>query len=359
MKRIALFVIFALSCTILSAQSFEESMRYWTDGPLTWDDLNFKSPKDFRTSNLSFRWLTNSEKTRPSWNTVQYVSKPAVAMDKSLSWHNLERMYPCALAYDQVLFDLNELYFRKMLTELYSTDNKRSADALYAFYSDQNQSRWREIVEDTEDGTDSTMVAYHAGKIAEELAQISYPQITKSQKIFLMTFNVGYSGSLFLGQAANTFAMTHGIMLDFFCGYKQHEFGTIINGGTGPILDDYSYGDAVFRKGKEYNHNYIGFTYGYRFYDGTYFSLKPFVGLSGRMLVQTRQGKDDNNKTLGNFVVLGGAEAHFKFWRVFRNSDATEHGLGIRAYVARDLGEMNATSINIGVFYNWDTLGLK
>lgn len=359
MKRIALLVIFALSSTVLSAQSFEESMRYWTDGPLTWDDLNFKSPKDFRTSNLSFRWLTNTEKTRPSWNTVQYVSKPAVAMDKSLSWHNLERMYPCALAYDQVLFDLNELYFRKMLTELYSTDNKRSADALYAFYSDQNQSRWREIVEDTEDGTDSTMVAYHSGKIAEELAQISYPQITKSQKDFLMELNVGYSGSLFLGQTANTFAMTHGIMMDMVFGYKRHEFGLFFNGGTGSILGDFAYKEATFQKGKKYNHNYYGVTYGYRLYDGTYFSLKPFAGLSGRMLIQTREGKDDDHKSFSNFVVLGGAEAHFKFWRVFGDSSGSEHGLGARAYVARDFGGINATSINIGLFYSWDTIGLK
>ena len=133
MKRIIVALALAVSCLTLQAQTYEESMRYWSDGPLAWEDLSFKSPRDYRTCDLNFRWISSLEKTRPAWNTVQYVTIPSVALDKSISWHNQERMYPFALTYDQVLFDLNELYFRKMLNELYSKDNQRNANELYSF----------------------------------------------------------------------------------------------------------------------------------------------------------------------------------------------------------------------------------
>lgn len=355
MKRVFLFLSLTLIGLNLEAQSYDESMRYWHEGPLVWDDLTLKSPRDFRTSDLHFRWLTTTEKTRPAWNTVRYVSIPSVALDKSISWHNMERLYPCALAYDQVLFDLNELYFRKMLNEMYSKENTRSSQALYSFYSDQSRGRWNEIYEETNDGLDSAMVAYHAAKIAEELAAVNYPEMNKTQRYFLLGYNVGYSNSRFFGAAAETFGTAHGVMLDMTMGFKMHEFSMLLSAGTGALLKDVDFNGTIREKGKNYNHGYIGLTYGYRVYDGTFFSLKPFVGVGGRMLTPLNEGNGENKaKGFSDTVVLGGAEMHFKFWRSLQQNAGIENCLGLRAFVARDFGASQAFSLNLGVFYAID-----
>lgn len=356
MKRSLVAGALVLFCLNLKAQTFEESMRYWSDGPLVWEDLKTKSPRDFRTCELSFRWISQDEKTQPAWNTVQYVTIPSVALDKSISWHNMDRMYPFALTYDQVLFDLNELYFRKMLTELYSKDNQRSGSALYSFYTEQSASRWREIQEDTQDGMDSTMVAYYAQQVAEELARTSYPKMNKDRRRFLLGYNLGYGYNQFFGEAANTFGPTHGATFDMAFGYRQHELGLLLTVGTGKLLQDYHYQGNLWESGRRVNHGYVGFTYGFRVYDGTFFSLKPFVGVAGRTLVPTKEDNRDKEKTYDQTVALGGAEFHFKFHRTIRPEGGLENCLGLRVFVARDFGLLQATSLHIGLYYNGELL---
>jgi len=200
--RLIALCSFVFLCMSANAQTYEDSMRYWDEGPLSWDELTLKSPRNFRTSDLVFRWATTTQKQKTSWNTVQYTPIAKVALDKSVSWHNAERIYPCALAYDQLLFDLNELYFRKMLTELYSEGNNQSANELYSFYSSQSKTRWGEIADDTEDGLDSAMVAFHAARIAEELAQTSYPDMMPTPGQFSLGIGAGMAGSLFWDRPA-------------------------------------------------------------------------------------------------------------------------------------------------------------
>lgn len=352
MKRSLVAVALVLLSLNLKAQTFEESMRYWSDGPLVWDDLTLKSPRDFRTCELSFRWMAQEEKTCPAWNTNQYVTVPSVALDKSISWHNMDRMYPFALTYDQVLFDLNELYFRKMLTELYSKGNQRSSNALYSFYTEQSASRWREIQEDTQDGMDSTMVAYYAQQVAEELAQASYPKMNKDRRRFLLGYNLGYGYNQFFGEAANTFSPTHGVYLDMVFGYRQHELGLMLTVGTGTMLQDFHYEGNLWQTGRKVNHGYVGLTYGFRVYDGTFFYAKPFIGVAGRTLALLKEANQDKEKDYGSTVALGGAEFHFKFARTIRSVGGFENSLGLRVFVARDFGLLQATSLHVGLVYN-------
>ena len=175
MKRI----LFLISVTLLLsrvafAQTFEESMRYWSDGPLTWDDLTLRSSRLY-TSDLNFRWMYQTEKRRVAWNTVEKISTPVVALDKSISWHNLDRTYPEALRYDQLIFDLNELYYRKLLTEFNNPNNNQSYSQLHNFYHDQLQARWREILEETDQGMDTTMLRVYENEVSADLDNTSYP----------------------------------------------------------------------------------------------------------------------------------------------------------------------------------------
>ncbi len=351
--RLITLCSFVFLCLSANAQTYEESMRYWDEGPLSWDDLTLKSPRNFRTCDLVFRWATTTQKQKISWNTVQYTPIARVALDKSVSWHNAERIYPCTLAYDQLLFDLNELYFRKTLTELYSEGNKQSANELYSFYSNQSKIRWEEIADDTEDGLDSAMVAFHAARIAEELAQTSYPDMMPTSGQFSLGVGVGMAGSLFLGSAGQTFLPGLGLNVDVSFGYKRHIFTLILSATSGRLAQDYVNGGYTWSSGQSYNHNNVGLLYGYKVYDGPVFSVKPFAGVAGRILSISSK---ENNRSFTSATAVVGADFFFKFHRTITQNGGFEHSVYLRLFGTRDFSRLQAFSLCFSLGYNWTIL---
>ena len=353
--RLVFIFLLILSGANLKAQTYEESIRQWSDGPLKWEELNLKSPRDYSTCDLRFRWTSDTRKTRTSWNTVTYLRTYSLALDKSISWHNVDRVSPNYLLYDQTIFDLNELYLRKTLKEFYE-GNERSLNTLYSFYADQLRSRWTDIFEGTSDGADSTMVAYYAKQVADELSATPNPRNLSTHKKTgsVMYLGVGYACSLFLGDAAKTFSPAHGMYLSGGIGIKRHEIDFYMAVGSGTLLGDYDNKGYHWQQiGATANHGYIGASYGYRVYDGDVFAINPFVGAAGRRLYLHDKSVQEEYRTSEQFVVLGGAEIHFKFARSFflQTSSGFEHCLSFRAFVARDFGPLHATSINFGIGY--------
>lgn len=355
MKKSIFFIfLLILSGAILQAQTYEESIRHWSDGPLKWEELNLKSPRDYSTCDLRFRWISDTQKIRVSWNTVTLLRTYSLALDKSISWHNLDRISPNYLLYDQTIFDLNELYLRKTLKEFYG-GNERNLNTLYSFYADQCRSRWTDILEGTSDGADSTMVVYYAKQVSDELSTTPAPQnLSNPQKTgSILSIGVGYTCSLFLGDAANTFSPAHGLYICGGIGIKRHEVDLFMTVGSGTLLRDYDNKGYHWQRGTRADHGYIGGSYGYRLYDGGVFAIKPFVGVASRRLNMIDKAVDEKFRTSGQFVVLGGAEIHFKFARSFilQTSSGFEHCLSFRAFVARDFGPLHATSVNFGIGY--------
>lgn len=355
MRKLFAALILLAVCFALRGQSFEESMRFWDEGPLTWDDLNFKSPRDFRTCDLTFRWMMESKKQRTSWNTIQYTPVPRVALDKAVSWHNTERQYPFALTYDQAIFDLNELYFRKMLQEEYSKDNKRSTNELYSFYSNLSRTRWSELSDETDDGMDSTMVAYHAAKIAAELAEISYPDVLDhrigDESVYM---SIGFAGNMLFGDAAKTFSPAYGIDLSSYFGKKRHVVMAFMSASSGTCLKDFTYDYKILRSGDSYNHMNLGVAYGYTVYDGSTFTVIPLAGIGLRGITwQDKEGEKPVDAELNSFILYGGVEARLKLHRIIYDSATHEHGLSFRAFMSRDFSVLSAFSLNFMVSYNF------
>lgn len=362
MRRIALFFTMALVCVELCAQTFDESMKYWSEGALTWDDLTLKSPKDiFRTNDLSFRWITENKKTKPYWNTVQYVSTPATALDKSVSWHNSARVYDYTLLYDQTIFDMNELYHRKMMGELYAKDNRRTPDELYSFYSNQLRSRWQELDDDTEGGMDSLAVVTFAEKIKDELAEVKYPEYDERRYVngskliqAYLDFGFGASCNIMTGDWASTFPTAFGMYMDFSLGYLKHIVTVAMSPSSGTLGTDFSHDGYQWLQGEGFNHLMIGFAYGYMLYDGPFFALIPRAGIGGREFSWSRgTGNNMLKDDFSNTVALAGAEFRFKFHRVLSQYTSHEHSLAIRCLAARDFGIMDAFSFNITLGYVW------
>ena len=359
MKKILLILSLAFVCAGVQAQTYEESMRPWSDGPLTWEELTLKSSNSFKTSDLSFNWAINHETEHPYWNTLRLVRKPLVALDKSTSWHNIDKVYDYTLAYDQAIFDLNELYFRKMLNDLYSKDNKQSEDVLYSFYFNQFRVKCQEMEEETDDGMDSLAVIRRSSAIKKELAAVSYPDINEYNSLswgLCCDMTMGVTNNMFFGELSDTFTPAIGINFGLTLGYKKHLLSTVMNSGWSTLGQDYSHNGLVWAKGDRYGHTYIGGSYGYMAYDGAFFSVIPRIGVARRDLSWTYEsGNDELTDAVSTTVILAGAEFRFKFFRLVSWEVQQEHSLALRAFIARDFEQLNATSLNLSLSYCWST----
>lgn len=354
MKRILTLSLVLLGLSAY-AQTFEESMRFWDEGPLTWEDLTFKSPRDFRTCNLSFRWMVDSKKERVSWNTVEIKSVPRVAMDKSISWHNEDRQYPITLKYDQTLFDLNELYFRKCLTDWKNRKSAgQSTDGLSSFYDGQLNAAWKEIVDETQDGLDSTMVEQYSAKVADELAAVSYPDLTYQPDGMTFFLSIGAATGIMGGSAAETFGPTYGIDMDYSFGYNRHNGILLLSYTAGKSKKNFTYKEVTLHNGDSFNHMYVGVFYGYNLYDGSTFLVMPLAGLGLRGLTwEEKVGDDKLNGDLTCPVVLAGLGSRLKLSRTLGDNMLSESSLAVRAFAARDFGVLDTWSFNIALHFNF------
>lgn len=341
MKRI----LFLISVTLLLsrvafAQTFEESMRYWSDGPLTWDDLTLRSSRLY-TSDLNFRWMYQTEKRRVAWNTVEKISTPVVALDKSISWHNLDRTYPEALRYDQLIFDLNELYYRKLLTEFNNPNNNQSYSQLHNFYHDQLQARWREILEETDQGMDTTMLRVYENEVSADLDNTSYPTSADRKKFWGISYFAGASFYSFMDEAAITFRPAWGFNFGTEFYYRHHVVTLMMASGSGRLAQDYLYGLKTWPKGDRFEHFQVTADYGYTICDGTTFGITPYLGFGLESIEwRDRSVPDSKSEELAGLIARAGLEINFKFRRRIDDEGVIENSLVLRPYIAYCPGDI-------------------
>lgn len=354
MKRLLVFAVLLIASPHLFAQSFDEGIRYWKDGPLTWDDLTLRQTKDTAICDLSFRWLYEPDTLRPAWNTVHYTSHPEVVLFKPSSWHNASRRSDLALQYDQILFDLNEVYFRKLLTEYNRKDNQRSFNILGSFYSDEINYKIREMADDTHNGQDSTAVQEYRTRTDALLASTSYPAPAELRLHLGLSFYGGVSAFMLCGEAASTFMPAIGGNFGMSYMYKRHVIDLMMSMGDGRLNADFATDNYLWPRGDSYSHGFIGLFYEYMLYHGTTFSVRPMVGIGGRMIDwSTGTGDGKISDDASNTVAVGGLETHFIFARTIRGDGAVEHSLALKAFAARDIERsgLHAWSLNFGLSY--------
>lgn len=369
MKRLysVLLLMLAAGTLSVSAQTFQESMRNWNDGPLTWDELTLKPSREYQTNHLSFRWLETLEKTRISWNTVIRRPIPYTALDRSISWHNVDRTQDMMLRYDQLIFDLNELYHRKFLMERYSPDNTRSDNDLFSFYSGQNQARWTEIIQETQDGLDSAMVVYYENAIAKELAEtpVTIPDPSRKSSFYASLY-FGVTHRILTGGPAQILYMNApGAMLGCCWGWGNWKINGFLDFQNGRLLQDYKNGLRTWKAGDPVSTGSMAVSIDYSVFQNNTFRITPFAGLGVNYAdwkYPDTDGKDKNDE-YAQFILLGGVTVDFVFLRkllfehYYGNSfyDCTEHNLALKAYVSRSPKNdpLSGWMINIGLCYNW------
>ena len=110
-------IVASLLGTTLSAQSIEQSMRPWDAGKLTWDEFLGEAKGD--TAINMFSWNTEySQGKQKIGNTTYTYPKFTTYFDQTESWTLPLFKTDAMLQYNQLLFDMLELYSRRATIEL-------------------------------------------------------------------------------------------------------------------------------------------------------------------------------------------------------------------------------------------------
>ena len=355
MKRAVFITVFLAVSVFMCGQTYEDSIRYWKDGPLTWEDLNLKQSRDTNMSSLAFVWQFDTDTLRPAWNTVEYALQPATLMIKSTSWHSKDHQTPLALKYDQLFFDLSELYFRKLLTDYERPGNQYTYDTLLDFYTEQLDDRTAIIKEETSSGRDSAMVSHHRKLIDEELDTTSFPDIRKRRVEWGEYIYAGLGTSFLYGAMSAPFPNRYGVTFGLGFRYKRHAIELSGMSTTNSLLADFTTDGITWSKGDRFYYTNMFINYEFVVYDGSTVSVAPLVGIGVRGLTWYYGGTSASKDFVAcnSPLVIAGIDTNLKFARRIRSEGLVEHSVCLRPFAARNFGGggLDGWSFNLGVCY--------
>ncbi len=361
MVRYILFSLFVCLFVVLKAQ---DNQRLWTDGRLTWAD--FKGEKTGEAEkrvatiyhDISYLGVIISYKEvkiKHKDTTIRRF-EALCTLDQKISWILPYYKTEQYLKYNQVIFDIAELYARKL--QYVIDDLTSSYAAVYALQVIQVDcsKRIKEFREMTAAGQNSAMIDTWQEKITSELAMTeNYKNIpTYEKRSFGYALHAGLGGGIFTGSLGEHFLPTFNILFGFDVAYKRSILFLNATLAFSGVKSDYQ----EWVKGKSAHFALLDLSYGYAVIDNAKWKLTPFAGLGISGLSKgSKKNEDLVSYTDYNFIFGLNADYKFKktvsfipdpFLGVKENVELSVRG---RLYVARAnyYTDLQGLSINLAV----------
>ena len=278
-------------CTLLPLiGNAQDNSRQWRKGPLTWND--FKAPAPDSTgkehSYLEFQ-LYIDEVAVDNDGVVHWMESALATMDRQKSWVDSLHRTPEELRYNQVIFNIVELYRRYMQTEI---DSGGSPDMDY--YMELVVGDVDQFCQATNYGSDIAVVEEWeifirelmdsaAAQVAESHATY-YNEVT-SPKNFVTTqrFGIGVGGGMQVvtGDLHPYFRNGGGFYLEANWGQRRQIITISMYMGASKCLRDVYHKtttDYLLQR-DDLTVMDLKFDYGFAVIDGYKFQLTPFVGI--------------------------------------------------------------------------------
>ena len=290
-KYFLLIILFTFSYTI----NCQEYRKYWNDGKLTWDDFQAE-PTNTSASHLAYVLMYQTNK-KVIDNVTYYGVFTEAYIDKSLSFvrNNLKDKYH--LNYNQVIFNLVEIYKRKLQKRIYTLDNIYNTNSLF---SDTKSQLEREIFNFQEEGnygiqreiSDKWIL-----KTSKELAatdSFEIPDFKKSNWTYGVNIGVDFSayGNKYKEFFNNTIAMSLGLEFS----YKKTFMGINMNFTNSKLNKDLIDDSFMIPEGERSTIGQLNGYFGYPVYETEKIRVIPFAGYGVTFLGEAGN-KDDKQET--------------------------------------------------------------
>lgn len=362
MKKQTFLLLLLIPLQVLT-QEFLTNYKSWEDGPLTWDDFkgkplynqNFPSDFDFI---LGFQ----TEKIRLHDTTLINFKANAVFI-RDGSWVNPSAKSDINLLFNQVIFNVIELYRRKMQIEMNTVQFSFQANGYLDHYYKKIHQEIYDLQNLMSQGNFTYALQKKNSEVLSDLEnsrQDAFPPVRRSA--FGMGMHAGFGFGLLTGSLGNHFQTSKNILFGFDFGYRNLVLYLTGSLNYSSVIENYEERNH-WEKGLRTGIAIMESSLGYNLVDGSKFKVAPFAGIS-LIEVSNREIKDDsvNDFRMVNYYrLIGGINLDYK-WRKRFNlypkassfKEYVETDIRLRLYIlsANYYSDLKGYSINLTIGMN-------
>lgn len=375
-----LLLAFSLFATPASSQSQvldypNPGFKSWSEGPLTWQDFQTRHlPADTKKiSEIYVRSRAEYERMKIG-NARFYYANVYVSMDKLLSWYDPDKADEWLLRYNQVVFDMAQLYalqFQNDFNSHYSPSRRLNTD----YYNRLFSSKYEAIEMESDHGRDSSVIKRYEEEVHKELEQIERiePSIpVEGEKKWGLGLYFGLELKAPLGASAKNFGPFFGGSLAYDFSIKDWYFdlgmgmGTCSELKTANFYHDPKY-NYDWRQGYKTNQYHLHVNAGKEICSTRYYRFIPFVGVGMAGLGQETDiptGRSNNsyeNSETTGLRLQAGIKADWKIVHIIEDYAPCDVIMRMELFGAYDhfssVGDV--WSINLGVSIGLDGYFIK
>lgn len=364
MKKTFTIIILALAAFVSHAQGIDDSIRYWDEGKLTWDDFEKRNFEGVEKCYLDPIYHTQY-KTKKYGNLSYRSHTVRTGFDRSDTWVRTEYISDRLLRYNQLIFDIAEANARDMQKEL-NSNSGYSPSYVFEHYVRKGKNLVEKMAEESKWGDDINVIERYESEYAAKLQEApadTIPQI--KLKNWGCGYQIGYSMGIFTGAGKELFTPHHNMTIGFTASYKRSHFvldmeiGSERNRIDLPLVAEVSgeEREIVWPAGSGIGRMNIDLDYGYAVYDGGILKACPFVGVGYMMFnEEMKDGDKDITTSVGGLNLLAGLNLNWKLKRVLSNVTYNETAIRTKIYAARTNIIRNAApvwSVNFGIAFDF------
>lgn len=331
----------AMLSAALPAQTIEQANRPWEAGPLTWDEFLGTAHSDTTISEFAWNVRLDDHKLKVG-NTTYVYPLFTPSFDQTESWVKQEFKNDAMLQYNQILFDMLELYTRRA-TRDYILNQDYSSSQVWSFYDRQFANEAQALKLDTRQGTFAARLPYHAASVALDLERTEFDPVN-----FIQGKSMSWNGAIWIGAGAmfpmsDYFKASYGFNVGMSAGYKRHVWEMDISLGLGSkAKEDFKTDNGWIDRGESLNVVSLYFNYGFITTRTSHLQAAPYLGLGFIGLVRPKEYKEEDVPEKYGFSVCAG----MSFDVVLRRKAY------IRQYVGSDNVNVNYSSLRLRPYFS-------
>lgn len=348
------------SFVIIPKLNAQDNRKYWSEGKLTWSDFQEKS-SDAGVSELRFFFGYNTGKQKIGDTTISRIVSFCY-IDKNTSWIHPDFKNEQYLEYNQVIFDLLELFRRKIQYELDRINSIKEAELKFQQIYNLCLSELEKYKNEAKQGQELNVINLWDYRVTEQLMLVNDNRIPGfTVRHFGYAANLALGSGFFTNSLGKYFSPTFNFTFGFDFAYKNSLI--FINGTfAGDKVKKDLLTDNYWRSGQRANVAIIDISIGQAFINNSKIKLSPFFGLGITEFTGTTQSEPKSDLRIVDYNCILGVNLDYKLkttisitpFELLALREKVETSIRIKFYMTRAnyLPDLKGNSINMTVGIN-------
>lgn len=318
-KSYLIFFVVCVNYVIMAQSDTSSALLFWNERQIVLDD--FKGIPPEHSSNISeFSYVIGYRPFKKEIDDIQVKwIETYCYMDRYSSWIKSDYKNPTVLLFNQTIFDIIELYTRKLQDEINRTadDDDDLLNKLHLMledYSSRAKAKVAELYSETNNGQSRTAVEYWNQKTKKEL-ELQKRELLPEYKLgkwgLGFTFDLGFG--VISGNASEYFSNNFAFAFGFDIGYRPFIFYLRGILGFNSLKKEVMIEDKIWTTNLNTEIAIPEFSVGYPVINNDDYSITPFAGIGGVefSVIEKNDAYNDYHKTA--FTAVFGFNFDYKF----------------------------------------------